>query len=42
MYRMKDVSKKREKERERKNREDWYCQIFNQDERVISGCKKGI
>ena len=32
----------RERERERENRGDWYCQIFNQDERVISGCKKGI
>ena len=34
--------REREGERERENKGDWYCQIFNQDERVISGCKNGI
>ena len=36
------VRVERERERERENKGVSYCQICNQDERVILGCNKGI
>ena len=36
------VERERERERERENKGVSYCQICNQDERVILGCNKGI